>query len=381
MTSLLDMIDLKGLKLKNRVIMAPLTRSRADSEGVPQPISQTYYAQRASAGLIITEATNITAKSCAFERAPGIYSAAQVNGWRSITTAVHRVGGAIFVQLWHCGRVGSDAILNGQQPLSPSGVNDDLDTLQVWGLMANGRYARIAATPSREMTTDEIAEAVADYGRATANAVKAGADGVEVHAANGYLLQQFMSPTLNLRTDSYGGSLENRLRLLKEVMEAVCSHIEPSRVGVRISPYALYNNPRDPDPDRTASAVARLLDSFNIAYLHLADTNAWAGEPDLPRFVAAVNPYFRGSLIANGGISPIAGEALVGGDVIDMVAFGRPFLANPDLPQRISRGGPYNQPRPIGWYGGTEEGYIDYPTLMPAYVLQACSRNRTRLRT
>jgi N-ethylmaleimide reductase len=366
MPTLFDSFDLRGLTLKHRVAMAPLTRCRADAAGVPQSISQTYYAQRASAGLIISEATNVTSKSCAFERAPGIYNSAQIEGWKPIIEAVHNNGGSIFVQLWHCGRVGSDAILDGRSPLSPSGVNDDLDTLQVWGLMANGRYARIAATPSSEMTKADIAEAIEDYGRAAANALKAGADGVEIHAANGYLPHQFMTPALNRRTDEYGGALANRLRFLSDVVESVCAHVPASRVGVRLSPYAAYNNTRDPDPDATTAAVSGMLDECGVAYLHLADTNAWAGEPDMPRFLAAVKPRFRGALIANGGITPDAAQELVGAGAVDMIAFGRPFLANPDLPARIRSAAPFNEPRSVGWYGGLAEGYTDYPSLPSA---------------
>jgi 2,4-dienoyl-CoA reductase-like NADH-dependent reductase (Old Yellow Enzyme family) len=325
MPTLFDSFDLQGLQLKHRVAMAPLTRCRANAAGVPQPITQTYYAQRASAGLIITEATNVTSKSCAFERARGIYSNAQVEGWKPVIEAVHKNGGSIFMQLWHCGRVGSDAILDGRSPLSPSGVNDDLEALQVWGLMANGRYARIAATPSREMTKAEIAEATEDYGHAAANAIEAGADGVEVHAANGYLPHQFMTPTLNRRTDSYGGRLSNRLRFLNDIVDSVCANVPASRVGVRLSPYAAYNNTRDPDPDGTTKAVPSMLDKRGVAYLHLADTNAWEGKPDLPRFLAAAKPNFCRTLIANGGITPTDANELVGGGAVDLIAFGRSF--------------------------------------------------------
>jgi N-ethylmaleimide reductase len=363
MPTLFDTFDLKGLALPHRIAMAPLTRCRAGAGDVPQAISARYYSQRASAALIITEATNVTPKSNAFEKAPGIYSDAQVDGWRQITAAVHEAGGRIFLQLWHCGRVGSDAILNGMPPLSPSGVNDDLDTLQVWGLMANGRYARIAATPSRAMTEAEISETVEDYGRGAANAMRAGFDGVEIHAANGYLPHQFLSPTINTRDDRYGGSLAKRLTFLREVVEAVLKSVDASRVGVRLSPYAAYNNTRDPDPDATASAAARLLDGYGLTYLHLADTNAWAGSPDMPRFIAAVKPHFRGALIGNAGITPEAASAWVSEGQLDLIAFGRPFLTNPDLPARILQGGPYNEPRSVGWYGGTDEGYTDYPAL------------------
>jgi N-ethylmaleimide reductase len=363
MPSLFDTMNLKGLMLANRVAMAPLTRCRAGTGGVPLPVSATYYRQRASAGLLISEGTYINAQSCAFEHAPGIYSDAQVEGWRGVAEAVHADGGRIFLQLWNCGRIGSDAILNGEQPMAPSEMNDDLDTLQVYGLMANGRYARIAATPSRAMTEAEIAQTVADYARGAANTIRAGLDGVEIHAANGYLPHQFLSPTTNRRTDAYGGSLENRLRFLREVTEAVVAQVGAGRVGVRISPFAAYNNTRDPDPAGTTTAVAKMLSGYGLAYLHLADTNAWAGSPDMPQLLAAAKPHFGGALIGNGAISPEAAQALVADGSFDMVAFGRPFLANPDLPARIRQGGPYNEPRYVGWYGGSDEGYTDYPAL------------------
>jgi N-ethylmaleimide reductase len=380
MASLFDPLALRSLKLPNRIAMAPLTRCRAGEGDAPQPIRAIYYKQRASAGLIITEATNISPASCAFEKAPGIYSVAQVEGWRRITDAVHAKAGRIFLQLWHCGRVGSDAILGGQPPLSPSGVNDDLGALQVWGLMANGRYAQIAATPSREMTEAEIAKAIEDYGRGAGNAIAAGFDGVEIHAANGYLPHQFMSPVINRRTDRYGGTLEKRLAFVREVTEAVLNVVDASKVGLRISPYAAYNNTRDPEPDATATALARMFNSFGLAYLHLADTNAWAGKPDMPRFIEAVKEHFSGALIGNGGISPDAAEKLIAEGFLDMVAFGRQFLSNPDLPERIRAGGPYTDPRSIGWYGGAEEGYTDYPALQghTECVVERSSINETR---
>jgi N-ethylmaleimide reductase len=366
MSALLKPMNLHGLELANRTAMAPLTRCRAGEGDVPQAISAVYYAQRASAGLIVTEATNISPTSCAFEKAPGIYSTAQVTAWRHITDAVHTAGGRIFMQLWHCGRVGSDAILEGKEPLSPSAVNDDTDLLQVYGLMANGRYARIAATPSRAMTVAEVQEIVADYGKAAHNAIKAGCDGVEIHAANGYLPHQFLSPTTNTRTDQYGGSVQGRLQFLREVIDSVIKHVDVKRVGVRISPFAAYNNTRDPNPEETYTAVAKMLEGYGIAYLHLADTNAWAGAPDMQRILKIVKPHYKGVLMGNGGMNPPDGEKLVADGSLDMVAFGRPFLANPDLPARVKQGGPYNEPRYVGWYGGSAEGYTDYPMLQSA---------------
>jgi N-ethylmaleimide reductase len=363
MSSLFDPLDLKGLSLPNRIAMAPLTRCRALDGDVPHALNATYYAQRAGAGLIVTEATNVTRSSCAFEKAPGIYSAAQVEGWRGVTGAVHAAGGRIFLQLWHCGRVGADGILDGQQPLSPSGVNDDLDALQVWAQLANGHYVRIAATPSRAMTLDEVRQAVKQYDTGAANALEAGFDGVEIHAANGYLPHQFLSPTTNRREDPYGGSLPNRLRFLREVVESVIEKVGANRVGVRISPFAAYNNTRDPDPAETYAAVADMLSDYGVAYVHLADTNAWAGKPDMERILEVVRPRFKGVLIGNAGISPEAAQRYVESGALDVVAFGRPFLANPDLPERIRRNGPYNDARAVGWYGGSEVGYTDYPAL------------------
>jgi N-ethylmaleimide reductase len=363
MPALHDPISVGGLHMRNRIAMAPMTRCRAGQGDVPQPMNAVYYQQRASAGLIVTEATNISPASCAFEKAPGIYNSAQVEGWRPAVEAVHEKGGQIFLQLWHCGRVGAAGILNGQRPLSPSGINDDLSLLQVWGQLANGQYVRIAATSSREMTEHEIERTIEDYRRAAQLAIEAGFDGVEIHLANGYLPHQFMSPVINRRSDRYGGTLEKRMTFVREVTEAVTSVMRPCQVGVRISPYAAYNNVRDPEPDETATALAKMVDSYGLAYLHLADTNAWGGEPDMSRLIATVKPHFKGILIGNGGMGPDAAQQMVKDGVLDMVAFGRLFLANPDLPERIQAGGPFNEARQSSWYGGGEEGYIDYPKL------------------
>ena len=366
MPTLFDPVSLGDLRLPHRVLMAPLTRARAGDGDVPIAINAEYYRQRAGAGLIITEATNITPRSCAFEHAPGIWSQAQVAGWRRVTTAVHGAGGRIFMQLWHCGRAGARGILAGEQPMSPSGVNDDLDALEVYGLLRNGSYVRIAASHSRAMTTAEIRQTVLEYRIAARNAVEAGCDGVEIHAANGYLLHQFLSPTINRRTDEYGGSVENRSRIIREVLEAVGMVVPLARVGVRISPTARYNNVRDPNPAETYAHVARLLQQFGVAYVHICDINAWGGEPDLPALLDMIRPHYRGPIIANGGIAPTAAERLIAAGKVDAVAFGRLFLANPDLPPRIRRGGPYNE---LGahdtLYGGGAAGYTDYPTLEP----------------
>ena len=364
MPTLFDTIHIGGLSLKNRVAMAPLTRCRAATGDVPVSMNATYYAQRAGAGLIITEATNVSPNSCAFERAPGIWTQAQCEAWSKVTDAVHAEGGRIFMQLWHCGRIGATGILNGKQPLSPSGVNDDLDAQHVWGQMANGRYVRIVATPSREMTADEIAETVLEYKTGAVNAIDAGCDGVEIHAANGYLSHQFLSPTINRRTDAYGGPIENRIRFLREILETIGSSVPLSKVGVRISPYAAYNNTRDPEPASTYAYVADMLEDLKVAYVHVADTNGWAGVPDLPKILPIVRPRYKGPLIVNGGLTPQDATRLVANGDVDLVAFGRMFIANPDLPARIRQGGPYNELRKVGLYGGDRVGYTDYPALV-----------------
>ena len=351
------------LELKNRVLMAPLTRCRAGKDDVPVAMNVTYYEQRAGAGLIITEATNVSPHSCAFQHAPGIWSQEQTAGWKPICDAVHAKRGRIFMQLWHCGRVGASGILNGEEPLSPNGVNDDLGSLIVYAQLDNGAYVQINATPSRAMTLGEIRATVEEYKVGAANAIAAGCDGVEIHAANGYLPHQFLSPTTNTRTDSYGGGAENRARFLREIVEAITSEVPVGKVGVRLSPCAGYNNTRDPDPESTYTYVSQMLQGFGVAYVHIADTNAWAGAPDLPKMLKWVKPHFHGPIIVNAGITPEAGEAIVAAGEADAVAFGRMYIANPDLAERIARKGPYNDLRNVGLYGGDAEGYTDYPAM------------------
>lgn len=363
MKNILQTMTLGGLSLSSRIAMAPVTRSRAGDGGVPTALNAEYYLQRATAGLIISEATNVSPNSAAFELAPGIYSEAQLAGWKQVAAAVHSRGGKIFMQLWHGGRVGSYALLDGRQPLSPSGFNDDLGMLQVYGALRNGYYTRLAASPSRAMSVAEIHEAVAEFGAGAANALRAGLDGVEIHAANGYLPQQFLSPHVNRRSDEFGGSVENHARFLRLVIEAVLRAVPPERVGVRISPFALYNNALDEDAAETYAYVLRMLDSYGIGYVHGADTNAWGGSSDMAQLLQLIRSNYSGVVIANAGLSPEQAEHLVAFGRADMVAFGRQFIANPDLVARIARNGPYNEPDPFSFYGGGARGYTDYPAL------------------
>jgi N-ethylmaleimide reductase len=363
MNKLLQSIQTGDLSFNNRIAMAPITRARSGADGVPVALNAEYYAQRATAGLIITEATNVSPNSAAFELAPGIYNEAQVAGWRRVTEQVHAAGGKMFMQLWHSGRVSSYSLLKGAEPLSPSGYNDDLGLLQVYGALRNGYYTRIYASPSRAMSNEEVYAAVEEFRVGAENAKRAGLDGVEIHAANGYLVQQFLSPVVNRRSDEFGGSVENRARFLRLVIEAVLAVFPKERVGVRISPYAAYNNATDPDVAATYGYVARMLNEYGIGYIHGADTNAWGGVPDMPKILELIRTNYSGILIANAGLTPQAAQQLVEQGKADMVAFGRQYVSNPDLVARITAGGPYTEPDPFSFYGGTERGYTDYPTL------------------
>lgn len=363
MASIFDPIRLGDLVLPNRIAMAPVTRARSGADGVPTADNAAYYAQRATAGLIVSEATNVSPDSAAFELAPGLFTDAQTAGWRRLMEQVHAAGGTLFAQLWHSGRISSYALLDGRDPLAPSAVNDDLHLVQAYGALANGYYSRVAASPAREMTGADIRHAVDEYRIAARNAVRAGIDGVEIHAGNGYLPHQFLSPQTNRRTDMFGGSLVNRVRFLDLVINAVLQEIPAGRVGVRISPFAGYNNALDPHAADTYAYLARMLGAAGIAYIHAADTNAWGGEPDMARILDVVRPNFGGAIIANGGLDAASGSALIDSGRADMVSFGRSFIANPDLVARIAQGGPYNTPDPKKFYGGDTTGYLDYPAL------------------
>lgn len=371
MPNLFDSARFGDLDLANRIILAPMTRSRADARGVINASAREYYGLRASAGLLITEGVNVSPMSNAFDRTPGLWTDEQVKGWKPVVDRVHQEGGQIVAQLWHGGRASSRGILGDREPLSPSGVNDDLDQLHVWALLSNGAYVRIAATHSRAMTIQEIENAVAEFRTAAANALRAGFDGVEIHGANGYLIQQFLSPTTNQRTDDYGGLVEGRSRLLRDIVTAIAEVMPLSRVGLRLSPFADYNNVRDPDPAGTYGHVARWLDGLGLSYLHLADTNAWTGSPDYDRMLPLFREHYRGPLIVNAGITPERAADIIAGGDVDAVAFGRLFLANPDLPARIQHGGPYNVPLHVGVYGGSDVGYLDYPALVADAQVEA----------
>ena len=361
MTSLLEPYRLGDLDLPNRLVMAPLTRARAGLDGVPTALMADYYAQRASAGLLVSEATNVSPMSCPFERAPGLFSAAQVEGWKAVTGKVHEAGGRIVAQLWHGGRIGAMGTLGWAEPLSPSGFNDDVDSLHVWALLQNDNYVRISATPSRAMTLDEVRATIAEYREAARNAVAAGFDGVEIHAANGYLPHQFLSARVNQRTDQYGGSIANRARFLQEIVEAVADVVPAGRIGVRLSPFTTYNSAQDDCAADTCAWVGRLLQERGVGYIHIADVNGWYGAPDLERILGILEGNFEGALIANGGLDLEQAETLVNDRRVPLVGFGRYFLANPDLVERIRDKAPLNALAERGLYAGGAQGYTDYP--------------------
>jgi 2,4-dienoyl-CoA reductase-like NADH-dependent reductase (Old Yellow Enzyme family) len=364
---LLTSLRLGALTLPNRIIMAPLTRSRSDPGGQPTALNACYYAQRASAGAIVSEAADVAPESAGFDRGPGLYSDAQVAGWRTIVDAVHASQGRILLQLHHAGRVSSEAV-SGQQPVAPSELTDDTDQLQAWGMLANGRISRVLVGRPRALSIDDLDRVVRDYGAAARRAREAGADGIEIHAGHGYLLHQFLSSGTNRRTDQYGGSPAARLRLLERVLDAVLAEFRADRVGVRVSPFAIYNHPADTEQDRTYPLLAALLQRLGVSYLHVSDLNAvWGLPPDLERAVELVRPAYDGPIVGAGGISPTAAAELVERRVVDAVAFGRAYIANPDLVERIAAGGPYNELRQdlwhSGFYGGGAVGYTDYPRL------------------
>ena len=345
------------LQLKNRMVMAPLTRSRAEEGNVPSSMAATYYSQRAGAGLIVTEATQASAGGQGYIATPGIHSEAQVAAWKKVTDAVHGKGGLIFMQLWHVGRISHPDFLGGELPIAPSAIAPrGVQTYTAEGL-------KDIPTP-RALATEEIPGIVDAFRQAAQNAKAAGFDGVEVHGANGYLLDQFLEDGTNQRTDRYGGSVENRARLLLEVVDAVTLVWSSDRVGVRLSPGGTFNDMCDCKPHETFGYVVRQLALKNLAYLHLIEPSQPPSEHPMPDLSAHYfRPLYPGTLIVAGGYTFDRANAVLKAGLADLVAFGQLFLANPDLPERFKRSAPLNTPNPATFYGGGAEGYIDYPTL------------------
>jgi N-ethylmaleimide reductase len=346
--------------LSNRFVMAPLTRNRAALGNVPSSLSAKYYAQRASAGLIISEATQVAPEGQGYEATPGIHSPEQIEGWREVTRAVHVKGGRIFLQLWHVGRVSHVSLQpGGQAPVAPSAIKANTKTF-VGGVFAD------TSTP-RALRLNEIPGIIASYRRGAANAIAAGFDGVELHAANGYLLDQFLRDGANRRDDAYGGSIENRARLLIEVLGEVIAEVGAGRAGVRLSPVSPSNDISDSNPTALFAHVVARIDALAPAYIHVVE-GATGGDRNFgaPFDYGELRRKFRGTYIANNGYDLASAADAVARGRTDLVAFGKSFLANPDLVARLRAGAPLNAPDKATFYGGGEKGYTDYPMLETA---------------
>jgi len=351
--NLFSSVNLGKMNLANRVAMAPMTRNRAPG-GIPTPLMIEYYVQRAGAGLIITEGAQISDQAIGYPATPGIHSQKQVEGWKQITEAVHAKGGHIFIQLWHCGRVSHPDYHGGELPVAPSAIRPEGQAFTYTGLQD-------FVTP-RELAVDEIPGIVEQYRHAAGMAMQAGFDGIEIHSANGYLIDQFLRDGSNRRSDQYGGTIENRVRLLIEVSEAVCREIGSDKVGVRISPVNGFNDMRDSDPQSLFNHVAEALSTLKPAYLHVVEVSM-AGEVDDAVDMQQIRQHFYGAYIANGSYDKARGNAVIASGAADMVAYGIPYLANPDLVERFLKDTQLNEPDQATFYGGDMHGYTDYPFL------------------
>lgn len=347
-------------QLSNRVVMAPMTRCRSAQPGdIPTDLMATYYAQRATAGLIITEATQISPQGKGYSFTPGIYSDAQVNGWQKVTSAVHNAGGKIFSQLWHVGRMSHPSFHQGELPVAPSAIAFDG---QVWIYDEQEKRGKKVACPvPRALETDEIKKIVEDYRRAAANAMQAGFDGVEIHGANGYLIDQFLRTTSNQRTDQYGGSQQNRLRFLTEVVTAVATEIGADRTGIRLAPFITARGMACPEILDTILAAADFLNQQQLAYIHLAEAD-WDDAPTVTEdFRQALRKRFNGKIMVAGKFDKHRAEKMLADGYADLIAFGRFFVANPDLVARLQYNLPLANFEGELLFGGGSRGYTDYP--------------------
>ncbi|MGR5092296.1 alkene reductase [Vibrio maritimus] len=358
--SMFQPIQLGSLTLKNRIVMPPMTRSRASQPGnAANDMMAEYYAQRASAGLIVAEGTQISPMGQGYAWTPGIYSQEQIAGWKKVTDAVHAKDGAIFAQLWHVGRVTHPDNIGGEQPISSSALK--AENVKVFVDNGTNEPGFVDVVEPRAMTKQDIKDVVEQYRQAALNAVEAGFDGIELHGANGYLINQFIDSEANNRDDEYGGSIENRLRFLDEVVAAVVDAIGADKVGVRLAPFTSLNGTVDKTPVETYTAAARVLNKHNVVYMHIAEVD-WDDAPDTPaEFKTAVREAYQGTIIYAGRYNQEKAEQALAGGLADMVGFGRPFISNPDLPNRIKHGYPLAEHNPNTLFGGNEVGLLDYP--------------------
>jgi N-ethylmaleimide reductase len=349
-------VKLGAISLKNRMVMAPLTRNRAGEGGVPHDLNVTYYAQRATAGLIVTEATPISDMAHGYPALPGIYTDAQTAGWKKVVDAVHAKGGKIVLQLWHVGRISHPSLLpNGALPVAPSAIKPAGKAFTYNGL--------VDYVEPRALQASELPAIVQEYVHATKCALAAGFDGVEIHAANGYLLDQFLRDGSNKRTDNYGGSFENRARLLMEVTKAVVAVAGSDKTGLRISPVNPFNDMHDSNPQALFNYVVTELNQFNLAYLHVVEGGIHGGgKADAFDFVE-MRKLYKGAYMANLSYDKARGNAAIASGHADVIAYGVPFIANPDLVERYKTDAPLNEADSNSFYGGAEKGYTDYPFL------------------
>lgn len=357
---LLKPIQLHGLELKNRVIMAPMTRSRANnSENAPTDLHATYYRQRAKAGLIISEGSQVSKQGVGYINTPGIYSPAQVAGWKKVTAAVHEVGGKIFIQLWHVGRMSHPDFHDGELPVAPSAINPNEKSYTPEGF-------KDTVTP-RALKEEEIRQIVQDFKNGAKNALDAGFDGVEIHASNGYLLHQFFASTSNVRTDKYGGSIENRARILFEIIEAIGEVMPLEKVGVRLNPslHGIFGMILNEETIPTFDHIIKKLNDYPLAYLHLSEPFSDVSNIPYaaPHIAKRYRPLYKGNLIINGGFDQERGNKVITEGLADMVAYGTLFIANPDLPERFEKGATLWEADKSTYYTPGEEGYIDYQSL------------------
>ncbi len=354
---------LGSIPLKSRFVMAPMTRSRASQPGdVPNTLMAEYYAQRSSAGLIVSEATQVSLQGMGYARTPGIYSSDQIAGWKLVTDAVHGAGSKMFLQLWHVGRV-SSAKVNGLQPIAPSAKAAAGTSVYVFDGAPNGDATFVQVDEPRAMTHDDICQAIEEFRLGARNAIKAGFDGVEIHGANGYLIDQFLRSNSNLRTDEYGGSQENRIRFLLEVTRAVAAEVGPERTAVRLSPFIRFKDMDDPEILDTIMLATGELQKIGIVYLHLCETD-WDDAPEIPlAFRKELRGRFTHTIIATGSMTPERADDLIASGWIDLAGFGRKFLTNPDYPQRVLHHAPLNEISDTHtlFGGGGARGYTDYP--------------------
>ena len=360
MPSLFDPITLGAVEAPNRILMAPLTRGRSDKDAVPSDLMVDYYTQRASAGLIISEATGISREGLGWPFAPGLWTQAQVEAWKPVTAAVHAAGGRIIAQLWHMGRQVHSSVIGGQ-PVSSSATKTEGQ--------AHTFEGKKDFEVARPLELNEIPRLLDDYELATKNALAAGFDGVQIHAANGYLIDQFLRDNANSRTDDYGGSIENRIRLLREVAERVISVAGADRTSVRLSPNGDSQGVDDSNPEPLFTAAAKALSDLGIAFLELREPgpDGTFGKTDVPKLSPAIRKVFKGVLVVNSDYDTLEkAQAELDTGIADAISFGRTFIANPDLPERLRTGAPLAQDNPKTWYSQGPEGYIDYPALETA---------------